>query len=135
MQSFWLHPLSFYKRISYLCQGVTKEKKSNMNTIDLNAYRNELAREILSTDDMEVLQSVYRAYQRAVNRVQTHYTNKEKAEEKNSPTQCREAAIPYYTQKELNERINEAEAQINSGETLTCEEADAELKQALPWLK
>lgn len=53
-----------------------------MNTIDLNAYRNELAREILSTDDMEVLQSVYRAYQRAVNRVQTHYTNKEKAEEK-----------------------------------------------------
>ena len=82
MQSFWLHPLSFYKRISYLCQGVTKEKKSNMNTIDLNAYRNEQAREILSTDDMEVLQSVYRAYQRAVNRVQTHYTNKEKAEEK-----------------------------------------------------
>lgn len=106
-----------------------------MNTIDLNAYRNELAREILSTDNMEVLQSVYRAYRRAVNKVQTHYANKEKAEEENFPTQCKETAVPYYTQKELDERIDEAEAQINSGKTLTCEEADAELKQALPWLK
>lgn len=36
--------------------------------------------------------------------------------------------------EELNARIDEAEAEIDAGEVLTCEEANAEVREALPWL-
>lgn len=39
-----------------------------MKTVELDACRNELARDILATDNMEVLRTVRRAYRRAVDR-------------------------------------------------------------------
>ncbi len=109
--------LSFYKRISYLCQGVTKERKSDMNAIDLNAYRNELAREILSTDDMEALQSVYRAYQRAVNKINGYDRGEISKEEDKYPMQCSEGATPYLSQVELDADIEAAINDENAKET------------------
>ena len=81
-----------------------------MNTIDLNAYRNELAREILSTDDMEVLQSVYRAYRRAMNKINGYDRVEISKEEDKYPMQCSEGTIPYLSQAELDADI---EAAIN----------------------
>lgn len=67
-----------------------------MKTMELNACRNELARDILGTDDMEVLRTVRRAYRRALNKVM-----------KNADAD----SLPAYTMEELNARIDEAEAE------------------------
>ena len=40
-----------------------------------------------------------------------------------------------YTMEELNARIDEFEAELEAGEYLTAEEANREVKEALPWLK
>lgn len=42
------------------------------------------------------------------------------------------ASIWPYTLEELNTRLDEAEANIDAGEVLTCEEANAEIRKALP---
>ena len=39
-----------------------------MATVELNACRNELARDILATDDLDVLRTTRRAYRRAMMR-------------------------------------------------------------------
>lgn len=39
-----------------------------MATVELNACRNELARDILATDDLDVLRTTRRAYRRAMQR-------------------------------------------------------------------
>lgn len=107
-----------------------------MNTIDLNTYRNELAREILATDSIEVLETVYRAYRKAVSKAQKSLTvPAPEVQGDEFAAHCNEETAPYYTLKELNDRIDEAEAQIAAGEILSNEEADAELKEKLPWLK
>ncbi len=46
-----------------------------------------------------------------------------------------EARLVPYTLEELNARIDEFEAELEAGEWLTAEEADKEVKEALPWLK
>lgn len=85
-----------------------------MKAIELDACRNELAREILATDSMEVLKSVRRAYHRAVRK------EMEKAE-----------SLAPYSMKELNARIDEAEAE--EGGT-TSEEFFAQMEREMPWL-
>lgn len=40
-----------------------------------------------------------------------------------------------YTMEELNARIDEFEAELEAGEWLTSEEADKQVREALPWLK
>ena len=39
-----------------------------------------------------------------------------------------------FTMEELNRRMDEAEAEIEAGEVMTCEEANAEIRRLLPWL-
>ncbi len=88
-----------------------------MDTIDLNAYRNELAREILSTDSIEVLQSVYRAYRHAMNKVTSQTDKRKNMEEDEFPMQCCEETVPYMTQAELDADIEAALNDENADET------------------
>lgn len=85
-------------------------------TIDIDTYRNQLLEDIRTEDNLEVLERVRRAYTRAI-----HQVKKQK--------------LPPYTMEELHLRIVEAEKEIANGELLSVEEADEELKRALPWLK
>ena len=40
-----------------------------------------------------------------------------------------------YTMEEINAWIDEAETELEAGECLTAEEANQEVREALPWLK
>lgn len=84
-------------------------------TIDIDTYRNQLLEDIRTEDNLEVLERVRQAYTRAI-----HQVKKQK--------------LPPYTMEELHLRIVEAEKEIANGELLSVEEADEELKRALPWL-
>jgi hypothetical protein len=88
-----------------------------MKAIELDACRNELAREILATDSIEVLKSVRRAYHRAVRK------EMEKAE-----------SLAPYSMKELNARIDEAEAEFAAGEGIPAEIAHQRMKQFIAGL-
>lgn len=46
-----------------------------------------------------------------------------------------EKPLSPYTMEELNARIDEAEAEIEAGEVLTCKQANAEVRNALSWLR
>ena len=46
-----------------------------------------------------------------------------------------EGRLAPYTMEELNARIDEFEAELEAGEWLTSEEADKQVREALPWLK
>ncbi len=39
-----------------------------------------------------------------------------------------------FTMEELHQRMDEAEAEIEAGEVMTNEEANAEIRRLLPWL-
>lgn len=67
-----------------------------MKTIELDAQRMELIRDIIETDNIEVLKKVKKYFVRV------------------SKKQVKENLIPY-TMEELNARIDEAEAEINAG--------------------
>lgn len=94
-----------------------------MRTIDLDAYRNELARQILSTDDLEVLKKVKKYFARVA-----------KVEDTATVAEEKEDLTPY-TMEEINSWIDEGEAEEEAGLVYTCEEADRMLKEELPWLK
>lgn len=94
-----------------------------MRTMDLNAYRNELARQILSTDDLEVLKKVKKYFARVA-----------KVEDTATVAEEKEDLTPY-TMEEINSWIDEGEAEEEAGLVYTCEEADRMLKEELPWLK
>ena len=85
-----------------------------MTTMELEAYKAELAREILMSDSRQLLDKVKKLLRKEA-----------KAREQ----------LKTYTMQELDARIDEAEAEIEAGEVLTCEEANAEVRKALPWLK
>lgn len=85
-----------------------------MTTMELEAYKAELAREILMSDSRQLLDKVKKLLRKE--------------------SKARELLKPY-TMEELNARIDEAEVEIDAGEVLTCEEANAEVRKALPWLK
>lgn len=93
-----------------------------MKTVDLNACRNELARDILATDDMEVLRTVRWAYRRAMDR------GKVKAEKPRT-----EDRTPY-TMEELNARIDEAEAEFEAGEGIAAEVAHQRMRHFIAGL-
>lgn len=87
-------------------------------TIDLNVFRAQLIADISAEDNIEVLESLRRAYRRARNRMKRE-----------------SAPLPPYTMEELNARIDEFEAELEAGEWLEEEEANAKTQEALPWLK
>ena len=87
-------------------------------TIDLNVFRAQFIDDISAEDNIEVLESLRRAYRRARNRMKRE-----------------RAPLPPYTMEELNARIDEFEAELEAGEWLEEEEANAKTQEALPWLK
>ena len=95
----------------------------DMRTMDLNAYRNELARQILSTDDLNVLKKVKKYFARIA-----------KVEAAAAVAAKRDDLMPY-TMEEINSWIDEGEAEELAGLVYTCDEADRMLKEELPWLK
>ena len=46
-----------------------------------------------------------------------------------------EERLTPYTMEEINVRIERSRANIKAGRVLTAEEADKEVKEALPWLR
>lgn len=67
-----------------------------MTTMELDAQRMELIRDIIKTDNLEVLKKMKKYFVRV---------SKEQVEEDLTP----------YTMEELNARIDEAEAEIDAG--------------------
>lgn len=103
-----------------------------METMDLNAYQNELVREILATDNIEVLKVMRRAFHRAVGKVK-----KEAEAEIEFPMIASEDVVPYmrqselevdmgapcrWTNRELKEQIKRSQEDIEKGRTYTSEE-------------
>lgn len=93
-----------------------------MSSMELNALRGELAHDILNIEDIEVLKEVKRSLHQIIAQA--------KDEMKNQSSHPRP-----YTLEEIHSRIAESEAQIAAGEVLTIEEANAEVRKQLPWLK
>lgn len=93
-----------------------------MSSMELNALRGELAHDILNIEDIEVLKEVKRSLHQIIAQA--------KDEMKNKSSHPRP-----YTLEEIHSRIAESEAQIAAGNVLTIEEANAEVRKQLPWLK
>lgn len=91
-----------------------------MTTLEFEARKAELAREILCNDSAEVIDAVKKAYHRIAKRVA------------NKPTQA-EKPTPY-TIEELHARIAESEADEEAGRMCNSEEVFARLEQKVPFL-
>ena len=91
-----------------------------MHTLETETLRRELLRDILDIDNPELLKKLKRSF----NRIRTNYM----------PQVVKEDLTPY-TMEELNARIDEFEAELEAGEWLEEEEANAKTREALPWLK
>ena len=83
-----------------------------MNTLELEAYKAELAREILAEDSFDLLKKV------------KQYFAREKKKESLRP----------YTMDEINAWIDESEADEAAGREYTCEEVDRRMKEKYAWL-
>lgn len=93
-----------------------------MSSMELNALRGELAHDILNIEDIEVLKEVKRNLHQIIAQTKDGMKNK--------------SSHPRpYTLEEIHSRIAESEAQIAAGNVLTIEEANAEVRKQLPWLK
>ncbi len=93
-----------------------------MSSMELNALRGELAHDILNIEDIEVLKEVKRSLHQIIAQAKEGMKNK--------------SSHPRpYTLQEIHNRIAESEAQIAAGNVLTIEEANAEVRRQLPWLK
>lgn len=93
-----------------------------MSSMELNALRGELAHDILNIEDIEVLKEVKRNLHQIIAQAKDGIKNK--------------SSYPRpYTLQEIHSRIAESEAQIAAGNVLTIEEANAEVRKQLPWLK
>lgn len=86
-----------------------------MTTMEFDAYRAELAREILNTDSRELLDAVRRTIKRITK-------NKVKEEE-----------LPPYSLEEMKGWIKESLNDISSNRVYTLEEIEAEDLNEMPW--
>lgn len=85
-----------------------------MTTIELEAYKAEVAREVLNTDSRAVLEKVQKLLSR----------ERKKATEDLTP----------YTMEEINAWLDESEADAEVGREYTCEEVFERMKEKYPWL-
>lgn len=93
-----------------------------MSTMELDARRAEIIRQLFATDSMEVLDSVKRSLTRALSR----HSKKEQVEE--------EEDLTPYTMEEINARLDEAEKNIAAGEVYTSQEVHRMIEKEFPWL-
>ena len=84
-------------------------------TTDLDAYRAQLLQDTSNVDNLEALQSIRRAYRRAVSKLK------------------KETPAPY-TVEELNARIDQALDDAKAGKVHTCEEVYSMMESKYPWL-
>ena len=91
-----------------------------MNTLEAETLRRELLRDILDVEDVDLLKKMRRSF----NRLCAQHP---------VPSHVSEPPEPY-TLKELNDRIDEAEAEIEAGETLSSQEVFEHLEHKSPWL-
>lgn len=89
--------------------------------MELNALRGELGQEIFSIEDKELLKKALKSIKRLV--AQKERTTKAEEEE------CRP-----YTMEELNARIDESEAEEESGMTVPHEEVMARMRKYITTL-
>lgn len=93
-----------------------------MSSMELDARRAEIIRQLFDTDSMEVLDSVKRSLARALHR-----------ESKQPPVVVKEDLTPY-TMEELNRRMDEGEAEEAAGLVFTSEEVHRAIEKEFPWL-
>lgn len=93
-----------------------------MSTMELDARRAEIIRQLFATDSMEVLDSVKRSLTRALSR----HSKKEQVEE--------EEDLTPYTMEEINRRLDEGEAEEAAGLVYTSEEVHRMIENEFPWL-
>lgn len=87
-----------------------------MTTMELDAHRMELIRDIMETDNIEILKKMKKYFSRV------------------SKQQAKEDLTPY-TMEELNARIDEAEAEIDAGiPGHTLAEIHEMMVNKYPWL-
>lgn len=86
------------------------------NSMELNALRGELAQEIFSIEDKELLKKALKSIKRLI-------AQKEKTTE-NKEEECRP-----YTMEELNARIDEGEAEEEAGLTIPNEEVMGRMRK------
>lgn len=91
----------------------SKRKETNiMSTMELDAHRMELIRNIMETDNLEVLKKMKKYFVKVT-----------------------KENLPPYTMEELNARIDEAEAEIDAGVPgHTMEELHELMVSKYPWL-
>ncbi len=83
-------------------------------TVNIDTYRAQLLQDISNVDNLEVLESIRRAYRRAMGKLK-----KEKEEETLKP----------YTLEELHARIDRSEADFAAGRYITNEEMNRRMQQ------
>lgn len=92
-----------------------------MTSMELDARRMEIFREIMQINDMEVLDGLKRSLKRI------------KAKTGKSATTAQEDLTPY-TMEEINTRIDEAEADIDAGRVYSSEQVHKMMEAKYPWL-
>lgn len=85
-----------------------------MTTIELEAYKAELAREILDTDSRAILDKVKKLLTR----------ERKKTSENLTP----------YTMEEINSWLDESEADTEAGREYSSEEVFKHMEEKYPWL-
>lgn len=90
-----------------------------MTSMELDARRMEIFREIMQINDMEVLDGLKRSLK--------HLTAKA------GKSAVQEDLVPY-TMEEINARIDEAEADIDAGRVYSSEQVHKMMEAKYPWL-
>ena len=91
-----------------------------MTTMELEAYRAELARQILTTESRELLDAVCRTIKRIA--------------KSHSGTSVSKEDLTPYSMQEIKEWIHESMEDIASNNVYTLEEIEAEDLNEMPWL-
>ena len=107
-------------------------------TVNIDTYRAQLLQDISNVDNLEVLESIRRAYRRAMGKLK-----KEKEEETfrayrramgKLKKEKEEETLKPYTLEELHARIDRALEDAKAGREYTNEEVFSMLENKYPWL-
>lgn len=96
-----------------------------MTTLELEARKASLAREVLNLDSLELVKKAADYLHRL--------TQGYAPASEDYPATAREEAASY-TREEIDAWIDRSEADIAAGRTYTNEEVEAEERKAFPWL-
>lgn len=95
-----------------------------MTSIELNAYRAEIIRQLFDTDSFEVLDKIKQTLDKAKKYSSSYRGKASEAQEDLSP----------YTMEEINAWIDKAEDEYNAGLGCTNDEINEQELKEMPWL-